>query len=93
MKIYFKETNGNNILFATDGITVKAFYRSFNNLDLYIGNVVEQFRKIFAELIEDDMLMPFDEIQGEYEPFIDDLTSDCELVIDTKEYEHENSEH
>lgn len=63
MKIYFKETNGNNILFATDGITVKAFYRSFNNLDLYIGNVVEQFRKIFAELIEDDMLMPFDEIQ------------------------------
>lgn len=96
MKIYFKETNGNNILFATDGITVKAFYRSFNNLDLYIGNVVEQFRKIFAELIEDDMLMPFDEIQGEDEwdePFIDDLTADCELVIDTKEYEHENSEH
>lgn len=35
MKIYFKETNGNNILFATDGITVKAFYGSFNNLDLY----------------------------------------------------------
>lgn len=40
MRIYYKETNGNNLLFVTDGITVKAFY--------------------------------------------DDLTSDCELIIDTE---------
>lgn len=96
MRIYFKETNGNNIIFATDGITVKAFYRSFNNLDLYIGDPAEQFRKIFTELIKEGMLLPFDEIESEDEwdePFLDDLIADCELVIDTEEFKHENCEH
>jgi hypothetical protein len=83
MRIYYKETNGNNLLFVTDGITVKAFYEVFAGLDLYTENVVEKLHKI----IEDDMLLSFDEIQGEDEwdeTSIDDLTSDCELVIDTE---------
>ena len=87
MKIYYKETNGNNLLFVTDGITVKAFYEMFEGLDLYNENVVKQLHKIITELIEDDMLLSFNEIQGEdewNEPFIDNLTSDCELVIDTE---------
>lgn len=61
-----------------------AFYEVFAGLDLYTENVVN---KIITELIEDDMLLSFDDIQGEDEwnkPFIDDLTSDCELVIDTE---------
>lgn len=96
MRVYFKETNGNNILFATDGITVKAFYRTLEGLDLPIRDAAKQIREIYEELIEDNMLLPFDEIQGEDEwdePYIDDLTEDCELVIDTEEYKHENSEY
>lgn len=62
MKIYYKETNGNNLLFVTDGITVKAFYEVFVGLDLYIENVVKQLHKIITELIEDDMLLSFNEI-------------------------------
>lgn len=96
MRVCFKETNGNNILFVTDGVTVKAFYRTLEGLDLPIRNASVQIREICEELIEDDMLLPFDEIQGEDEwdePYIDDLTEDCELVIDTEEYKHENSEY
>jgi hypothetical protein len=89
MRIYYKETNGNNLLFVTDGITVKTFYEVFAGLDLYTENIVEQLHKIITELIENDMLLSFNEIQGEDEwddPFINDLTADCKLIIDTKEY-------
>lgn len=88
MRVYFKETNGNNILFATDGIIVKAFYSTFDGLNLYEENVTEQLHEIIKELMKDDMLLPFDEIQGEDEwdePCIDELTEDCELIIDTSE--------
>lgn len=88
MRVYFKETNGNNILFVTDDITVKAFYSTFDGLNLYEENVTEQLHEIIKELMKDDMLLPFDEIQGEDEwdePYIDDLTEDCELIIDTSE--------
>lgn len=96
MRVYFKKTNGNDILFITDGIVVKAFYTTFEGLDLYTENVVEQVRRILDQLVKDDMLLSFDEIQGEdewNEPFIDNLIVDCELIIDTEVRKHENSEH
>lgn len=45
MKIYFKETNGNNQLFITDGNRVKIFYGEVENINLDSKNVVERLRK------------------------------------------------
>lgn len=45
MRIYYKETNGNNLLFVTDGITVKAFYEVFVGLDLYTEMWLNNYTK------------------------------------------------
>ena len=96
MRVYLKETNNGYATFATDGIKVKANYLLAVKTRLSIEEIATCLRVTFIEMIADDMLRSFDDMDSDaewFEPFIEDLVRDCKLVIDTKEYEHENSQH
>lgn len=96
MRVYLKETNNGYVTFATDGIKVKANYLLAVKTKLSIDEIATCLHVAFIEMIVDDMLQSFDDMDSDdewIEPFIEDLVQDCKLVIDTKEYEHENSQY
>ena len=92
MKIYFKKTNGNNLVIITDGETVKIFDAAptgiYEGVDLYAEDAADQLRAKFRALEESGELNEFDDIYSPDEMPIEDLSEElegAELVFEKKE--------
>ena len=92
MKIYFEETNGNNLVIITDGETVKIFDAApsgiYEGVDLYTDDAADQLRARFQELEESGELNEFDDIYSPEEMPLEDLSEElegAELVFEKEE--------
>lgn len=92
MQIYFKKTNGNNLVVITDGETAKIFNAAptgiYEGVDLYAEDAADQLREKFLELDEAGELNDFNEIYSPDEMPLEDLAEEleaAELVFEKKE--------
>ncbi|RZT00885.1 hypothetical protein [Cuneatibacter caecimuris] len=80
MKIYLEKTNGNNLVIITDGKTAKIFdgapTGTFEGVDLYTENTVEELKKFFAET----ELNEYNEIHCENEVNFEDIAEELETA-------------
>ena len=88
MKVYFLETNGNNIVIIAEGRNAKIYDAApsgfYDGVDLYADNAPELLQKKFAELDDADELNSFSELGGEEVRIGHDLfeeLADAELVF------------
>lgn len=88
MKIYFKRTNGNNLVIVAEGRNAKIYDAApsgfYDGVDLYADDAADQLRKKFTELDEADELSDFDDLGGEEIRIGHDLfaeLADSELVF------------
>lgn len=69
MKVYFKKTNGNNLVIIAEGINAKIYDAApsgfYDGVDLYAEDAAEQLRGKFQALDEAGELNGFDEMCGE----------------------------
>ena len=91
MKIYFEETNGNNLVVITDGKTAKIFDAApsgiYEGVDLYAEDAVDQLRARFRELDEAGELNDYSDIYSPDEIPLEDLAEElegAELVFEKK---------
>lgn len=81
MRIYFEETNGNNLVIITDGETAKVFDAAptgiYNGVDLYADDAEEQLRERFRELEEAGELNDFNDYSPDEMP-LEDLAEELE---------------
>lgn len=89
MKIYFEETNGNNLVIITDGETAKVFDAApsgiYEGIDLYADDAVELLKNRFQQLARDGELNDFDDIYSPDEIPVEDLQDEldaAELVFE-----------
>lgn len=89
MKVYFKRTNGNNLVIITDGETAKIFDAApsgiYDGIDLYSNDAEELLKKSFAELESSGTLNDYDDIYSSDEMSLDSLVgelSDAVLVFE-----------
>lgn len=89
MKIYFEETNGNNLVIITDGETAKVFDAAhtgiYEGVDLYAEDAADQLRARFQGLEEAGELNDFNDIYSLDEMPIEELAEElkgAELVFD-----------
>ena len=89
MKIYFEETNGNNLVIITDSETAKIFDAAptgiYEGVDLYADDAADQLRARFQELEEAGELNDFNEIYSPDEMPVEDLAEElgvAELVFE-----------
>lgn len=92
MKIYFEETNGNNLVIITDGETAKVFDAAhtgiYEGVDLYADDAADQLRTKFQSLEESGELNGFNDIYSPDEMPLEDLAEElegAELVFEKKE--------
>ena len=92
MKIYFEETNGNNLVVITDGKTAKIFDAApsgiYEGVDLYTEDAADQLRARFQGLEEAGELNDFNEIYSPDEMPVEDLAEEleaAELVFEKEE--------
>lgn len=92
MKIYFEETNGNNLVIITDGKTAKIFDAApsgiYGGVDLYSDDAAERLRETLKKWNEDGDMDDFDSIWGPDEVPLEDLAEELEdavLVFDDGE--------
>ena len=92
MKIYFKKTNGNNLVIITDGETAKIFDAAptgiYEGVDLYAEDAADQLRAKFRALEESGELNNFDDIYSPEEMPVEELAEEleaAELVFEKKE--------
>ena len=89
MKVYFLETNGNNVVIIAEGCNAKIYDGApsgiYAGVDLYAEDAAEQLRARFQELDEADELSDFDDLGGEEIRIGHDLFTvlacDAELVF------------
>ena len=69
MKVYFLETNGNNLLIVAKGRSAKIYDAApsgiYYGVDLYADDAAEQLKKFFSGLDESGELNSFDELGWE----------------------------
>ena len=89
MKVYFEETNGNNLVIITDGETAKIFDAApsgiYEGVDLYAEDAADQLREKFQALEESGELNDFDDIYSPEEMPACELTEeldDADLVFE-----------
>ena len=92
MKIYFKKTNGNNLVIITDGEMAKIFDAApsgiYDGVDLYAEDAADQLREKFRALEESGELNDFNDIYSPDEMPVEDLAEElevAELVFEKKE--------
>lgn len=92
MKIYFEETNGNNLVIITDGETAKIFDAAptgiYEGVDLYDQDAADQLRERFRELEESGDLNDFNDMYSPDEMPLEDLAEElegAELVFEKEE--------
>ena len=82
MKIYFEETNGNNLVVITDGKTAKIFDAApsgiYEGVDLYTDDAADQLRAKFQELEEAGELNDFNDIYSPDEMPVEELAEELE---------------
>ena len=82
MKIYFKETNGNNLVIITDDETAKIFDAApsgiYEGVDLYAEDAADQLRDRFKELEEAGELNDFNDIYSPDELPVEELDEELE---------------
>ena len=85
MKIYFKKTNGNNLVIITDGKTAKIFDAApsgiYNGVDLYAEDAADQLHARFRDLEEAGELNDFDDIYSPEEMPLEDLAEELEAAV------------
>ena len=96
MRVYFEENNAGNIVVITDGKTAKVFDGAsdgtYEGIDLYSEDAVEQLRARFAELLESGELNDYADIYSPNEINPEEMESlmaeleelEAELVFDTE---------
>ena len=92
MKIYFKKTNGNNLVIITDGEMAKIFDAApsgiYEGVDLYAEDAADQLRAKFRALEESGELNNFDDIYSPEEMPVEELAEEleaAELVFEKEE--------
>ena len=84
MKIYFEETNGNNLVIITDGETAKIFDAApsgiYEGVDLYAEDAADQLREKFRALEESGDLNDFCDIYSPEEMPLEDLAEELEVA-------------
>ena len=82
MKIYFEETNGNNLIIITDGETAKIFDAApsgiYEGVDLYAEDASDQLRARFRELEASGELNDFNDIYSPDEMPAEELAEELE---------------
>lgn len=82
MKIYFEETNGNNLVVITDGKTAKIFDAAptgiYSGVDLYTEDAADQLRARFQGLEEAGELNDFNDIYSPDEMPVEELAEELE---------------
>ena len=94
MKIYFEETNGNNLIIITDGETAKIFDAApsgvYEGVDLYAEDAADQLRERFRELEESGELNDFNDIYSPdempFENVKNEIENNSELIYSTEKY-------
>ena len=89
MKVYFEETNGNNLVIITDGETAKIFDAApsgiYEGVDLYAEDTADQLREKFRMLEQSGEINDFNDIYSPEEMPIRELTEEldnAELVFE-----------
>lgn len=92
MKIYFKKTNGNNLVVITDGETAKVFDAApsgiYEGVDLYAEDAADRLRDRFWALEEAGELNDFNDIYSPDEMPVEELAEElemAEMVYESKE--------
>ena len=84
MKIYFKKTNGNNLVVITDGETVKIFDAApsgiYEGVDLYAEDAADRLRDRFQALEEAGELNDFNDIYSPDEMPVEELAEELEMA-------------
>ena len=82
MKIYFKKTNGNNLVIITDGEMAKIFDAApsgiYEGVDLYAEDAADQLRARFRELEASGELNDFNDIYSPHEMPVEELAEELE---------------
>lgn len=82
MKIYFEETNGNNLVVMTNGEAAKVFdgapSGTFENVDLYAENAAEELIKRFKALDQAGELNNYQDIHSDNEMAYEDIKEELE---------------
>lgn len=82
MKIYFEETNGNNLIIIIDGETAKIFDAApsgiYEGVDLYAEDAADQLRARFRELEASGELNDFNDIYSRDEMSVEELAEELE---------------
>lgn len=89
MKIYFKKTNGNNLVIITDGEIAKIFDAApsgiYEGVDLYEENAADRLREKFRMLEQSGDINDFNDIYSPEEMPACELTEeldDADLVFE-----------
>ena len=89
MKIYFKKTNGNNLVIITDGEIAKIFDAApsgiYEGVDLYEENAPDRLREKFRMLEQSGDINDFNDIYSPEEMPVCELTEeldDADLVFE-----------
>ena len=84
MKIYFKKTNGNNLVVITDGETAKVFDAApsgiYEGVDLYAEDAADRLRDRFQALEASGELNDFNDIYSPDEMPVEELAEELEMA-------------
>lgn len=84
MKIYFKKTNGNNLVVITDGETAKVFDAApsgiYEGVDLYAEDAADRLQDRFQALEASGELNDFNDIYSPDEMPVEELAEELELA-------------
>lgn len=92
MKVYFMETNGNNLVIITDGETAKIYDASpsgiYEGVDLYADDTAERLKEHFTALDSAGDLNYYRDIGAEDEISFADIANEldgAELVFENED--------
>lgn len=82
MKVFFEETNGNNLVIITNGVTAKIYDCApdgfFEGIDLYTETTAEDLKKHFTKLAEIGELAEFEDMHSDNEMSFDEIKEELE---------------
>lgn len=82
MRVFFEETNGNNLVIITDGVAAKIYDCAptgiFEGIDLYAETTAEDLKKHFAKLAEAGELADFEDMHSDNEMSFGEIEEELE---------------
>lgn len=89
MKVFFEQTNGNNLVIITDGVTAKIYDcapdGSFEGIDLYTESTAEDLKRHFEKLAKTGELAEFEDMRSDNEMNFDEIEEELkesELIFE-----------